>query len=203
VIGEDATTLYERKLFLTKDDIARYVFLTNANDDGDRAVAVYRAPGKEGSLPGGYWVTATAVSTSLIAYLSAVSEKRPSVDPHSLKVRRADAPIPASTAQIVHELWLTMLDRSRVDERAVPCAPTAIISATTVHGLRLKAVTVSLGENSPCLALMRLGMSLTNYPDLPAPQRARAAREIERESDRMLRMWGGRRGRDPSANPVK
>lgn len=187
VIGVEITALYQRKLFVTKDDLARYVFLTNANYDGDSSVALYRAPGKQGSLRGNYWVTATGVSTSLVACISAAREKRSSIDPPSLKVQRADAPIPASTAQIVHELWLTMLERSRINERAVPCAPTAIISATTARGLRLKAVTVSLGEDSPCLDLMRLGGDLINYPQLSESKRLKAAHEIEKESQRLLK----------------
>ena len=40
---------YQRRLFVTKDDVARYVFLTNAKNDGDRSAAVYRAPGRKGS----------------------------------------------------------------------------------------------------------------------------------------------------------
>lgn len=186
MVGVKITALYESKLFVTRDDVARYVFLTNANYNGDSSVAVYRAPGKAGSLRGDYWLTSTDVSTSLVACISAASEKRPWIDPHSLKVRRVDAPLPASTAQIVHKLWLAMLEGSRVDDRAVPSAPTAIISATTGRGVRLKAVTVSLEDDSLCEALMRLGLSLINYPQLPTAERAKAAREIEKTSYRLL-----------------
>jgi len=186
VVGAEDTALYESKLFVTKDDLARYVFLTNAKNDGDRSAAVYRALGKAGSLPGDYWITSTEASVALSDCIPTAVEKA-RVDPRSVKVRRADAPLPASTAQIVHELWVTMLEKSRIDERAVPCAPTAIISATTARGVRLKAVTVSLGEDSPCLALMRLGVSLINYSQSPASKRVEAAREIEKESTRLLK----------------
>lgn len=186
VVGVKITALYEQKLFVTKDDVARYVFLTNANYNGDSSVAVYRAPGKVGSLPGEYWITSTEVSTSLLDCIPDPGGKQPRVDPRKLVVRRADAPLPASTAQIVHELWLTLLERSRVDERAVPASPTAIISASNAQGSRLKAVTGWLGDDAPCLALMQLGLLLTNYPQLPAAERARAAREIERKSERLL-----------------
>lgn len=187
VVGAEDTALYESKLFVTKDDLARYVFLTNSKNSGDNSVAVYRAPGREGSLRGDYWLTATEVSTSLGACLSAAREKRPWIDPHSIKVRRADAPLPASTAQVVHELWVTMLENSCVDERAVPCAPTAIIYATNARGVRLKAVTVALGEDSPCLDLMRLGVSLINYSQSPASKRMERAREIEKECSSLLK----------------
>lgn len=186
VVGVEDTALYESKLFVTKDEVARYVFLTNANYDGDRSVAIYRASGIAGSLPENYWVTSTEVSTSLLATIPTAVEKA-RINPRAVKVLRADAPLPASTAKAIHELWVTMLERTRVEERAVPCAPTAVISAVTERGARLKAITVSLGEDSPCLALMRLGQSLINYPQLPARQRVEAARKIEKESQRLLK----------------
>jgi hypothetical protein len=188
IVGVEPTALYERKLFVTKDDVARYVFLTNANYDGDRSVAVYRARRKEGSFPGDYWVTSTEVSTSLLDCIPTTAEKSPPVDPRSLVVRRADAPLPKSTAQAVHKLWLAMLKGSPVDEKAIPLAPTAVISATTAGGVRLKAVTVSVGDNPRfCVALMRFGQSLINYPQLPESKRLEAAREIEKESYRLLK----------------
>src|SRR5438477_10691505 len=59
IINKKHRSDYERKLFLTPDEMARYVFLTNRRDDGDRSAAVYRAQRKKKSLPGNYWVTAT------------------------------------------------------------------------------------------------------------------------------------------------
>lgn len=174
VIGGEITALYERKLFVTDGDLARYVFLTNANYNGDSSTALYRAPAKEGSLHGGYWVTSTEVSTSL------------RVNPNPLKVRRADAPLRASTAVAVNELWVALLERSRVNERAVPSAPTAIISARTMRGSRLKAVTTSLEDGTPCIALARLGQLLINYPQLPTSRRDEAARKIEQDARRLL-----------------
>jgi hypothetical protein len=185
VIGTEETRLYESKLFATKDDVARYVFLTNANYDGDRSVAIYRALGKAGSLPGNYWVTSTEVPTSLSAAIPTAVEKA-RINPRTVKVHRADAPFPASAAKTIHELWVIMLERTRVDEKAVPCAPTAVISAVTERGGRLKAVTVSLEEDSPCLALMRLGRSLINYPQLPVKRRGEAARKIEHDARLLL-----------------
>ena len=173
VIGMDITTLYERKLFVTNGDLARYVFLTNANYNGDSSTALYREPTKEGSLHGGYWVTSTEVSTSL------------RVNPNPPEVRRADAPLRASTALAVNELWVTLLERSRVNEKAVPSAPTAIISARTTRGSRLKAVTTSLEDGTACIALARLGQLLINYPQLPTSRRDEAARKIE-ENSRVL-----------------
>jgi hypothetical protein len=179
IVGVEYTASYESKLFVTKDEVARYVFLTNANYDGDRSVALYRAPGKKGSVAGDYWATATVASGSLGGK-----------DNRATTVRRSEAPLPISTTKAVHELWLAMLEGSRIDEKAIPLAPTALISATTARGVRLKAVTVAGGSDSPCLAfslaLMRFGQSLINYPQLPASKRIEAARELEKEANGLL-----------------
>lgn len=190
IVGADDTARYESKLFVTKDDVARYVFLTNANDDGDRSVAVYREPGKRGSLPEAYWVTSTEAPTSLTDGDSATAKKKP-------HIKRADAPIPEAAARKVHALWLAILKASPVDEKAIPLAPTAIISATTANGVRLKAVTVAVGDDPHCIAfsvaLMRFGQTLINYPQLPESQRVEAARRIEKESQQLLKRATERR----------
>jgi hypothetical protein len=103
--------LLKKKLYVTRDDVARYLFLTNGND-GDRSAALYRAIGKAGSLQGSYWVTATEASTALDRCIPYEGQEEPYVDPKSVVVQRYDAPLPASTAQAVHELWLAVLERS-------------------------------------------------------------------------------------------
>jgi hypothetical protein len=177
IINKKDTALYERKLFLTPDEVARYVFLTNRYDDGDRSAAVYRARRKKGALPGNYWLTATEAADSVRG------------DHRNVRVRRYDTPIPAPTANLVHELWLAVLEQSRTDEEAIPCAPTEVLYVTTVGGVRLKGVTVrvSVDEESFCFALLNLGQSLIEYAKLPASGRAEAARKIEEESHRLLK----------------
>jgi hypothetical protein len=108
--------LLKKKLYVTRDEVARYPFLTNGND-GDRSVALYRAVGKAGSLPGNYWVTATEASIALDRCILYEGQKEPSFDPKSVLVQRYGAPLPASTAQAVHELWLAMLERSQPENR--------------------------------------------------------------------------------------
>ena len=54
----DYRRLYESKLLVSPAEVACYVFLP-ASKRLEHVAAVYRAPQKEGSLPGGYWVTAT------------------------------------------------------------------------------------------------------------------------------------------------
>lgn len=166
---------YERKLFLTPDEIARYLFLTNRRDDGDRSAAVYRAHPKKESLPGNYWVTATVAADSLIDHPNA-------------SVRRFDAPLPSSVANVLHELWLEVCQRSRVDEEALPSAPTGVFSVVGPDGKRLTVVTVSLlDEHSLCISLLNLSGLLEDYAKLPASERAKAATKIEKEARRLLK----------------
>jgi hypothetical protein len=164
----------ERKLFLTPDEMARYVLLTNRRDDGDRSAAVYRARRRKGSLPGNYWVTATFASDSLINHPDA-------------SVQRFDAPLPASVANVLHELWLKVCQQSRTDEETLPSAPTGVFSVVGPGGTRLTVVTASLlDEHSLCISLLNLGGLLGDYAKLPGSKRPQAAAEIERESGRLL-----------------
>ena len=165
---------YERRLFVTPDDIARYVFLTNAKNDGDRSAAVYRAPGKAGSLAGNYWVTVTEASDSLGME-----------DIRHVTVRRYEAAIPETTAKAVHELWLAMILPTRVERDVVCTSPTGIFCVTTNRRARLEAVTVWLQRGGLCEALMGVGDDLIRYPR--SPRRAELAQEIEKQSYRLLK----------------
>lgn len=174
IINKKDTLLYQGKLFLTPDDVARYVFLTNRRDDGDRSAGVYRARGKRNSLPGDFWVTVTVAADSIANHPNAA-------------VRRFDAPLPASVADALNELWLAVCQQSRTDEDALPSAPTGIFSVMPADGHRLKVVTVSLiDEHSLCRSLLNLSELLIDYAKLPAARRAQAAQGIEKESRRLL-----------------
>ena len=175
IINKPDMLFYQRKLFLTPDEMARYLFLTNRRDDGDRSAAVYRAQGKKESLPGYYWVTATFASDSLINNPKA-------------SVRRFDAPLPSSVAKALHELWLEVCQQSRTDEEALPSAPTGVFSVVASGGTRLTVVTVSLlDEHSLCISLLNLSGLLGDYAKLPAAKRPQAAAEIEKESHSLLK----------------
>jgi hypothetical protein len=185
IVSPAVTRLYEHKLCVTKDEIARYVFLTNARGDGDRSAAIYHAPERARSLSGGYWVTSTEASDSFSAAIPTAVEKA-RVDLRKIKIRRTDAPLPASTAEVVHELWLTMLEKSRTFEKAVPSAPTFVISAKDHAGIHLKGVSASVGADTPCAQLLELGLWLVQYPHVPPQKRLDAAREIESAAQHLL-----------------
>lgn len=176
--------LLKKKLYVTRDEVARYLFLTNG-DDGDRSVALYRAIGKAGSLQGSYWITTTEVSISLERCIPYEGQKEPYVDPRSVAVKRYDAALPASTAVVVHELWLAMLERSQPEDH-LKIAPTGIFSAANARGTRLRAATSWLGNTSISFAMMTMGETLIEYPKLPAAERTKLAVIIEKESKRLL-----------------
>jgi hypothetical protein len=175
ILNEADRSTYERRLFVTPDEVARYMFLTNRYDDGDRSAAVYRAPSKKGALPGDYWLTVTEAAGSLTA------------ETRNILVQRHDAPLPSSAAQALHQLWLAVLKQSRTNKNAVPCAPTGVFSVTPPSGARLSAVTVSLGQDSLCIALMNVGESLVEYGKLPATRRTEAAGKIEKDARHLLK----------------
>lgn len=177
--------LLKKKLFVTRDEIARYLFLTNGRD-GDRSVALYRAVGKEGSVQGNYWITTTEASTSLLRCIPYPGQDEPPLKLQDVVVQRYDAPFPATTAQVVHELWLAMLERSQPEDRLRE-SPTGVFSATNAVGTRLRAATSWLEDNSIGLAMVQLGQSLINYPQLSPVKRVKLAREIEKESHRLLK----------------
>jgi len=56
--------LWQQKLLVTPGEIARFVGLPGTTGL-ETTISVYRAPGKEGSLPGDYWITATQASERL------------------------------------------------------------------------------------------------------------------------------------------
>lgn len=175
IIDRGSRSRYEAKLCVTPDEVARYVFLTNRWDYGDRSAAVYRARHKKGSLPGDFWITAT------------VAEDSTRGDRRNVGVRRYDAPLPESVADLLHVLWVTILEQSRIEENAIPCAPTGIFTATTKKGIRLRAVTVDLpSQDSLCIALMDVGGSLVDYAKLPRSKRPQAAAEIEKQARHLL-----------------
>jgi hypothetical protein len=176
IVDRESTAQYKRKLFLTPDGIARYVFLTNRRDDGDRSAAIYRAQPRKGAFDGNYWLTATLAADQVRG------------DHRNVRVRRFDAPLPASLASVLHELWLAVCQQSRRDEEALPSAPTGIFSVVTAGGPRLTVVTTSLvDEHSLCLSMLELGESLMNYAKMPSSKRIEAARKIEKEAYALLK----------------
>ncbi len=64
IIHRQSRSRYEAKLYVTPDEVARYLFLTNRCYFGDRSAALYRRAARKRSLPGDYWITATVAEDS-------------------------------------------------------------------------------------------------------------------------------------------
>ena len=190
--GADYKNLYERKLFVTNGDIARFISLPG-NLGTERTVAIYRSPNKKGALPGNCWVAATETSGKLWPCISVPGQTRQPMDPRTIKVLRDDAPLPASTAQIVHELWLAMLVRRQSPSEHIirGDSTTLIFSAVDSRGALLRAQTDSLKGNTR--DLWRIGEDLIWYCRLPEAKRSDYARKLEKDARRLLRRVTQRR----------
>lgn len=184
--GADYKNLYERKLFVTNGDAARFISLPGTLGT-ERTVAVYRLTAKEASLPGNYWVTATETSAKLWPCISVPGQTRQPVDPRTIRVRRDDAPLPASTAQLIHEAWVAMLMRKQSPSGHIirGDSTTLIFSAVDSRGSLLRGQIDSVKGNSK--DLWELGESLIEYCRAPASKRVEFARKIEKNSVRLLR----------------
>lgn len=184
--GAEYKALYERKLFVTNAEVARFVSLPG-NVGTERTVAVYRLGTKQTSLPGNYWVTATETSAKLWPCISVPGQTRPTADPHTIKVRRDDAPLPASTAQLIHDVWLAMLVRKESPSTHIirGDSTTLIFSAVDSRGILLRAQADSLKGNTK--DLWGIGEDLIEYCRLPAAKRSAHARKLEKDARRLLK----------------
>lgn len=162
--------LCQEKLFVTPAEVARYFFVP-AFKDPETAVSVYRSPQKAGSLPGNYWVTVTRPTRRL--------PDNGASDSKAIKVERRDAPIPESTAQAIHRVWLEMLQearpRTRLDGKLDSDA--MFFSTTDAAGKTIRAEYYGPGDDA--FELGQIGQFLIGYGYAPVRKRAALAREIE------------------------
>ena len=109
--GADYRKLWQRKLLVTPGNIARFAHIPGFAQP-EAAVCVNKRTEQKDGIPGGYWVTLTEASKSLWDCIPSGDEKftkRSVADPRTVNIRRCDAPLPDSTALIIHTLWLKML----------------------------------------------------------------------------------------------
>jgi hypothetical protein len=184
--GSEYRKLWQEKLLLTPGDVARYVYLP-APRNTEQVVSIYQRPN---SGQGVYWVTVTEPSGSLWECIPSGDEKftgRVPVDPRSISVRRCDAPLPESTALVVHRVWLAMLLQTR-GQRAEALSldgSTEIFSVKGPHGKELQGQ-IPVGPKKNALALLDIGNLLAQYCKTPEPQRPKIAGEIERAASDLL-----------------
>ncbi len=181
--GDAYQKLWRQKLLVTPGEIARTVHL-QGNVGVESAMSVYRKPRSNGS---DYWVTATQASTPLWACVA--PDAKPRVDPNSIKIVRLDAPLPESTASVVHKVWVAMLLQARKPPKSNVItldSSTEIFSAVGPNGKLLRGQLQGFGKGNT-EALNRLATSLLGYCDTPESQRADAAQRIEKDAEKLLR----------------
>ena len=196
VVGSRAAyqELWQRKLLLTPGETARFVSLPGTVGV-ETAISVYQAPGKENSLPGDYWVTATQASERLWNSVAPGAEDR--ANPQTIRVERCDAPIAEATALAIHKLWLAMLSQSRPQQKSneiVVDSSSEIFSATNSGGIVLEAES-STSPKQNTKALISIAASLLDYCDAPAAKRAELARTIKKTASKLLSRVGSTSGR--------
>jgi hypothetical protein len=178
--------LWRQKLLVTPGEIARFVGLPGTIGL-ETTISVYRAPEKENSLAGNYWVTATQASQRLWNCVEPGVEGKN--DPDSIRVVRCDAPIPESTALALHTAWLAMLSRSRPQHKTneiVVDSSREIFSAADSSGRVLEAQgSTAPKENTK--ALINMALSLLEYCGSSADGRTNIASTVEREAKDLLR----------------
>src|SRR5205823_6515505 len=90
------------------------------------------------------------------------------IDPRTVRVSRGDAPLPESTARVVHNAWLAILAGAKpppAGEVEVD-SDDMIFSASSTSDTLLRARARNFEKNS--LALLKIGVDLSSYGNMPA-----------------------------------
>ena len=175
--------LYEKKLFVTPGDAARFVYLPGAVDP-EMVISVYSRRAQSGQ-PATYWVTLTKPSARLWLCIHTGDEQftgRKDLDPKTVRTLKADALLPVSTVRAIHNLWLAMLEQTAPD----PCVDcllvdgyTEIFSAVDSHG-KLRRAQMPTSPSKQLRCLVDLGFGLADYVNRAPAERPQIAHKIER-----------------------
>ncbi len=173
--------LWREKLFVTPGNISRFVALPG-NVGTETVASVYRAPDKNGSLAGGYWLTVTQSSEALWNYFARPTPKGLG-DPRSVKVVRIDAPLSQATALLIQRSWRIMLTQAKA-ERKVQGIPMdnskELFSAEFGDGLTSVGTLPTVPKTLPrdTRTLLDIANYLVAYPDATIAGRATLNQKI-------------------------
>lgn len=172
--------LYEKKLFVTRADVARYLFLP-ALQGREGSAAIYRASHKKGGLPGDYWLTTTISSANLWDCVSG------SCNSDTIKIRRWDVPLQEKMAQAIQRVWVLALKNTKTPSAPVLRIDSSrqIFSAADSTGIQMRAETFEFGRNNRRLIL--LGEALLEFCALSPNERLAARQNIERDASSLAR----------------
>jgi hypothetical protein len=174
--------LCEKTLFVTPGDVGRYFFVP-AFKEPEILASVYKSAGRPGSLPGDYWVTVTRPLRRIAQF----SDTRPFPNADTIKVERHDAPIPASTAEAIHQAWLAMLQTARSPSKLdlELDSDETVFYATNDTGTKLRAK--RYGKDQKVSSLIEIGELLIDYSDAKAVKQNSLARQIEAKASRLYK----------------
>lgn len=179
--------IYEKKLFVTAGDVARYVYLP-ALTGTEESVAVYQVAGAKDRKTPKYMVTSTASFSRLWNCVPGTDRVVP--DWRAVSVKRRDAPIPASLALAIHKVWIARLQRifPPPSSEIRGDSSSQIFSATHSNGSQLRGETYDLGKKN--MMLIELAEGLIKYCAASPSGRADIAVTIEKKALAILALEG-------------
>jgi hypothetical protein len=185
-IGSSAAyeQLWKQKLLVTPGDIATFVGLPGSSGV-ETAVSVYRVPGKDGSLPGNYWVTATQSRDRL---WNRIGPGGATADLTNIDILKCDAPITESAAIAVRKSWLAVLSKTRPQRESNVIrvdSSRELFSVVDDHGTLLEGQNLD-DPTANVRGLIDVALSLLEYCGVPADRRPAHARKIEKAASGLL-----------------
>lgn len=179
-------TLYEHKLFVSKDDVARYLFLPGSFGT-EKSAAISCSASRNQGAQKQCVVTSTIASGRLWNAVQDAYPKKAEVS--MITVRKRTAPLPESTAAAIRQLW-----RAAIDSAIEPPPPvdrlddsSQIFSTIDSSGKMTRAETYGFGGRNRML--IDLGERLIAYCSLPVSRREQEALRIEARAKSLVKRF--------------
>lgn len=180
----DYRKLYEHKLFVSKDDVARYLFLPGLFGT-EKSVAISCSANRNRGAQKQCLVTSTIASGRLWNAIQEAYRKKTKVP--MITVRTRTAPLPESTAIAIRQLWRAAIDSAiepppsddRLDNSY------QIFSTIDLSGKMTRAETYGFGVRNRML--IDLGERLITYCSLPVSIREQEALRIEARAKSLVK----------------
>jgi hypothetical protein len=180
----DYRKLYEHKLFVSKDDVARYLFLPGSFGT-EKSVAISCSASRNHGAQKQCLVTSTIASGRLWNVIQEAYRKKTKVP--MIKIRTRTAPLPESTATAIERLWRAAIDSAieppPSDDRLD--SSSQIFSTIDSTGKMTRAEAYGSGVRNRML--IDLGERLITYCSLPVSIREQEALRIEARAKSLVK----------------
>jgi len=176
--------LYEKKLFVSKGDMARYLFLPGLFGT-EKSVAISCSASQNHGGQNLYAVTSTVASERLWNALQEAYRKKTKI--RAITIVRRTAPLPESTAKAIRRLWGAAIDsaiRPPSDDYRLDSS-IQIFSTIDSNGKMTRAETYGSGVRNRML--IDLGERLITYCSLPVSIREQEALKIEARAKSLVK----------------